>query len=316
MRVLGIDCGGEYTGYGVVEQDDRGSLHHLCFGAIQLSPREALELRPKADLRRAAPVIAAHSPEQVAIEDVFYAVNAKSALKLGHVRGVAMLVAAQAGLDVVAYAPLSIKSAVVGYGRAEKSQVQVMVARLLLPARSPHSADAADALAIAICHLHGGNIAAAGGRPLIKSLSRMKRLFFVLFLLTSSLLPAQQSATPPALSNAGTSVTYPFSWPQGVPWTKYSITVQSDGKTQFSGTPQADPSDADTDPVEQSFTMWDSTRQKIFDLAQKLNYFQGNFDAHHQAHCPDGGARRWSTNRRRYAARPPSTTRRIPTCRR
>jgi crossover junction endodeoxyribonuclease RuvC len=85
---------------------------------------------------------------------VFYAVNAKSALKLGHVRGVAMLAAAQAGLQVVAYSPLSIKSAVVGYGKAEKSQVQVMVARLLdLPA-PPQPADAADALAIAICHLH------------------------------------------------------------------------------------------------------------------------------------------------------------------
>ena len=101
-------------------------------------------------------IIGRHSPEQVAIEDVFYAVNVKSALKLGHVRGVAMLVAAQAGLQVIAYSPLSIKSAVVGYGRAEKSQVQLMVARLLgLPA-APEPPDVADALAIAICHLHTG----------------------------------------------------------------------------------------------------------------------------------------------------------------
>jgi crossover junction endodeoxyribonuclease RuvC len=154
MRVLGIDCGGEFTGYGVVEQDNQGCLRHLCSGAIRLSPREALELRLKTICEGLAQVIAAYSPEQVAIEDVFYAVNAKSALKLGHVRGVAMLAAAQAGLAVVAYSPLSIKSAVVGYGRAEKSQVQLMVTRLLdLPA-PPESADAADALAIAICHLH------------------------------------------------------------------------------------------------------------------------------------------------------------------
>ena len=154
MRVLGIDCGGEYTGYGVVEQDDQGCLRHLCSGAIRLSPRDALELRLKTICEGLAEIIAAYSPEQVAIEDVFYAVNAKSALKLGHVRGVAMLAAAQAGLAVVAYSPLSIKSAVVGYGRAEKSQVQLMVTRLLdLPA-PPQSPDAADALAIAICHLH------------------------------------------------------------------------------------------------------------------------------------------------------------------
>lgn len=154
MRVLGVDCGGEYTGYGVVEQDDDGTLHHVCSGAIRLSPREALELRLKRICEGLHAVIAQHLPEQVAIEDVFYAVNAKSALKLGHVRGVAMLVAAQAGLEVVAYAPLSIKSAVVGYGRAEKSQVQVMVARLLHLPEIPKRADAADALAIAICHLH------------------------------------------------------------------------------------------------------------------------------------------------------------------
>lgn len=154
MRVLGIDCGGEYTGYGVVEQDHHGRLHHLCSGAIHLSARDALELRLKKICESLTEIIATHSPEQVAIEDVFYAVNAKSALKLGHVRGVAMLVAAQAGLQVVAYSPLSIKSAVVGYGKAEKSQVQVMVARLLELPSPPQPADAADALAIAICHLH------------------------------------------------------------------------------------------------------------------------------------------------------------------
>jgi crossover junction endodeoxyribonuclease RuvC len=154
MRVLGIDCGGEYTGYGVVEQDANGSLRHCCSGAIRLSPRDALELRLKKICDALTQIIVDQAPEQVAIEDVFYAVNAKSALKLGHVRGVAMLVAAQAGLEVIAYSPLSIKSAVVGYGRAEKSQVQIMVARLLdLPA-PPESPDAADALAIAICHLH------------------------------------------------------------------------------------------------------------------------------------------------------------------
>jgi crossover junction endodeoxyribonuclease RuvC len=154
MRVMGIDCGGEYTGYGVVEQDVQGSLLHLCSGAIHLSPREALELRLKKICEGLTDIIGRYSPEQVAIEDVFYAVNVKSALKLGHVRGVAMLVAAQAGLEVVAYSPLSIKSAVVGYGRAEKSQVQLMVARLLSLPAPPEPADVADALAIAICHLH------------------------------------------------------------------------------------------------------------------------------------------------------------------
>ncbi len=154
MRVLGIDCGGEYTGYGVVEQDGDGALHHLCSGAIRLLPRQALELRLKKICDGLTEIISTHAPQQVAIEDVFYAVNVKSTLKLGHVRGVAMLVAAQAGLEVIAYSPLSIKSAVVGYGRAEKSQVQMMVARLLNLPAVPEPADVADALAIAICHLH------------------------------------------------------------------------------------------------------------------------------------------------------------------
>lgn len=154
MRVLGIDCGGEYTGYGVVEQDANGKLHHICSGAVRLSAKQSLELRLLKITQELSQIIAGFLPEVVAIEDVFYAVNAKSALKLGHVRGVAMLTAAQAGLAVVAYSPLSIKSAVVGYGRAEKSQVQVMVARLLDLPEPPEPPDVADALAIAICHLH------------------------------------------------------------------------------------------------------------------------------------------------------------------
>jgi crossover junction endodeoxyribonuclease RuvC len=99
-------------------------------------------------------IISQHQPDRVAIEDVFYALNVKSALKLGQVRGVAMLAAATAGLEVAEYSPLSIKSAVVGYGRAEKHQVQEMVTRLLRLDEIPEPADAADALAIAICHLH------------------------------------------------------------------------------------------------------------------------------------------------------------------
>ena len=154
MRVLGIDCGTEYTGYGVVElmADDR--LVCLVCGAIKLSPREPISTRLSRIYRGLEGLILEHRPERVAIEDVFYSVNVKSALKLGQVRGVAMLAAATAGLEVAEYSPLSIKSAVVGYGKAEKHQVQHMVALLLKLDEVPEPADAADALAIAICHLH------------------------------------------------------------------------------------------------------------------------------------------------------------------
>jgi crossover junction endodeoxyribonuclease RuvC len=154
MRVLGIDCGTEYTGYGVVELEDSGRLVCLISGAIKLSAREPLPRRLSRISERLAEVIHEHQPDNVAIEDVFYALNVKSALKLGQVRGVAMLAAASAGLDVAEYSPLSIKSAVVGYGRAEKHQVQQMVRQLLELEEIPEPADAADALAIAICHLH------------------------------------------------------------------------------------------------------------------------------------------------------------------
>lgn len=154
MRVLGIDCGGEFTGYGVVEQDDRDQLHCIAFGAVRLNPKQPLPERLSRIFRELRDVIDTHRPEVAAIEDVFYAVNAKSALKLGQVRGVALLVASECGLTVAEYAPLAIKSAVVGYGKADKIQVQHMVARLLKLDLLPEPQDASDALAIAICHLH------------------------------------------------------------------------------------------------------------------------------------------------------------------
>lgn len=154
MRVLGIDCGTEYTGYGVVELGSDGKLLCLTCGAIKLSPREPLPARLATIFQRLGALIEEHHPDNVAIEEVFYALNVKSALKLGQVRGVAMLAASAAGLEVSEYAPLSIKSAVVGYGRAEKQQVQQMVMRLLNLEEIPRPPDAADALAIAICHLH------------------------------------------------------------------------------------------------------------------------------------------------------------------
>jgi len=154
MRVLGVDCGTEVTGFGVIELCPDGKLGYLTCGAIKLSPRHPLPSRLATIFNRLGELIREYQPADVAIEDVFYALNVKSALKLGQVRGVAMLAASAAGLEVAEYAPLSIKSAVVGYGRAEKQQVQHMVARLLNLPVVPEPADAADALAIAICHLH------------------------------------------------------------------------------------------------------------------------------------------------------------------
>lgn len=157
MRVFGIDCGTECTGYGVVEVEESSRaprLRALAAGGIVLSKRDPLPVRLARVYAELTALISLHQPAIVAIEDVFFSANAKSALKLGHVRGVALLAAANLGLLVAEYAPLSVKSAVVGYGLAKKEQVQFMVARLLELEREPEPADAADALAIAICHIH------------------------------------------------------------------------------------------------------------------------------------------------------------------
>lgn len=157
MRVFGIDCGTEWTGYGVValEQTPQARrLRPVCAGAIRLAKKQTLPERLRTVHRELGALLAAHAPDAVAIENVFHAVNAQSALKLGHVRGVALLAAADRGLPVHEYAPLTIKSTVTGYGLAKKEQVQYMVARLLELEQAPEPADAADALAIAICHIH------------------------------------------------------------------------------------------------------------------------------------------------------------------
>lgn len=166
MRVFGIDCGTEVTGFGVVETDDGAREPRLvcrALGAIRLDKTGSLPARLEQVFRELSAELERWQPDAVAIEEVFYSVNAKSALKLGQVRGVALLAAARAAIPVAEYAPLKIKSSVVGYGLAKKEQVQFMVARLLGLSRVPEPADAADALAIAICHVHTAQTLAAVG---------------------------------------------------------------------------------------------------------------------------------------------------------
>ena len=154
MRVLGVDCGTEFTGYGVVEPDVRSGLRYVAAGTIRLNRKHPTADRLAQVFAELSGHIEAYQPDIVAVEEVFFSANAKSALKLGQVRGVALLAAALAGREVAEYAPLSIKSAVVGYGLARKEQVGFMVMRLLKLQQAPDSPDAADALAIAICHIH------------------------------------------------------------------------------------------------------------------------------------------------------------------
>ena len=153
MKIFGIDPGSERTGYGCVETD--GRCHQLiACGAITATAGDPFPQRLARIHRELAALLAAHRPECVAVESLFHAVNARSALKLGHARGVAILAAVEAGCDVVEYTPAEVKRAVVGYGRAEKHQVQQMIKLLLGLAKVPTPHDASDALAVAICHLH------------------------------------------------------------------------------------------------------------------------------------------------------------------
>lgn len=153
MRVLGIDCGSTATGVGVIESDGR-NYQVLYYGAI--CPARSRPFAQRLDYihREVEKLVARYRPQTIAVEQVFQAFNVKSAMQLSQVRGVVLLAAARAGLPVSEYSALAVKSSVVGYGRAEKHQVQRMVQRLLSLAAPPEPEDAADALAVALCHIH------------------------------------------------------------------------------------------------------------------------------------------------------------------
>ena len=165
MRVFGIDPGSDRTGYGCIDSD--GRVHQLvACGAVRAGAGATFPDQLSIIYRELTKLLAEHRPECVAIESIFHAVNARSALRLGHARGVAMLAAIEAGVTVIEYTPAEIKRAVVGYGRAEKPQVGQMVKLLLGLDAIPKPHDAADALAVAICHLHNGEGATPKkGRP-------------------------------------------------------------------------------------------------------------------------------------------------------
>ena len=162
MKVFGIDPGSARTGYGCVQSD--GTRHRLIvYGAVTIPASNSFPEKLKIIHSSLAALIDQHRPDVIAIENLFHAVNARSALKLGHARGVAMLAAVEAGVPIVEYTPAEVKQSVVGYGRAEKSQVQSMIQLLLGLDAPPEPFDAADALAIAICHLHKMNLRGVAG---------------------------------------------------------------------------------------------------------------------------------------------------------
>lgn len=153
MRIFGVDPGSARTGYGCIETD--GSRHRVVVsGALSVSARLTLPAKLQLLHARLSALLAEHRPHAVAVESLFYAKNVRSALTLGHVRGVLLLAASQAALPVAEYSPAEVKRAVVGYGRAEKRQVQEMVTLLLGLSEAPSPLDVSDALAIAVCHAH------------------------------------------------------------------------------------------------------------------------------------------------------------------
>jgi crossover junction endodeoxyribonuclease RuvC len=165
MRIIGVDPGSEITGYGVIDSDGR---HYKLveYAGIRATKHLSFAERLLGISIKLEEVIERLSPDACAVEDTFYAVNVKSALKLGQARGAVLVAAARSGVEVFEYSPLEIKSALVGYGRAEKQQVQEMVRVLLGMKEPPEPLDASDALAVAICHI---NIASTRARLVKKA---------------------------------------------------------------------------------------------------------------------------------------------------
>jgi crossover junction endodeoxyribonuclease RuvC len=159
VLVLGIDPGTAITGYGLVREDDAGLALVDC-GAITTPAGQPLPERLQTIYQGLRAVIGEHKPEEAAVEELFFSRNARTALSVGHARGVTLLALADGGLPVYEYKPLEVKLAVAGYGGADKHQVQEMVRMLLDLDRVPQPDDAADAVAVAVCHIHSARMAA------------------------------------------------------------------------------------------------------------------------------------------------------------
>lgn len=153
MLVLGVDPGSAITGFGLIRE--AGSrLEAVEYGCIRTSPAKPIELRLKAIYNELGDIIERHRPDFFAVEELFFNKNVRTALTVGQARGVIILAGAKNGLPLHEYTPLQVKQAVVGYGRADKNQIQFMVKTILNLPEIPKPDDVADALAVAICHTH------------------------------------------------------------------------------------------------------------------------------------------------------------------
>ena len=151
MIILGVDPGTATTGYGVIE-DNAGKIKLIDYGAIITEPKQPLEDRLSLIFDELNKIFVQYKPEEVAVEELFFSTNVKTAIAVGQARGVILLAAKKAGVPLSEYTPNQVKNGICGYGGADKKQVQKMVQMMLSLAETPHPDDAADALAIAICH--------------------------------------------------------------------------------------------------------------------------------------------------------------------
>jgi crossover junction endodeoxyribonuclease RuvC len=158
MMVIGIDPGTATTGFGLVQENEDGSLKVIEYGAIQTPPGIAMPERLLSLYQRLKEILLLHRPQSGAVEKLFFQRNVTTAISVGQARGVALLALAEMDLPVMEYTPLEIKQAVAGFGGADKQQVQQMVRALLEMDDIPRPDDAADALAVAICHLHSAGM--------------------------------------------------------------------------------------------------------------------------------------------------------------
>jgi crossover junction endodeoxyribonuclease RuvC len=158
MEVIGIDPGTAITGYGIIKEDASGHLTVVDYGVIRTPSKKPMSQRLVQLYQKMKAILLLHSPDSAAVEKLFFQKNVRTALSVGQGRGVAILALAETGIDVYEYTPLAVKQAVAGYGNADKGQIQQMVKALLHLDEIPKPDDAADALAVAICHLHSARM--------------------------------------------------------------------------------------------------------------------------------------------------------------